>query len=342
MTEKRDYYEVLGIDRNADAATIKKAYRKLAKKYHPDTNGGDPQAKLKFEEVSEAYSVLSDPEKKKLYDTYGQAAFDQMGGQAQNAGAYENGFSGFDGFNGFDGFGGFGSSSESGQNGRQTWHFESSDMDMDDMFGDIFGDFFGTGRQRSGSRRNRQSYRSQKGQDMNAEIHVDFNDAVFGSDQVIRLQDESGHTESLRVHIPAGIEDGKSIRLKGKGMPGIGGGEPGDLILKVHVDPRPGFERKGMDIYTTAWIPYSTAVFGGEVMVDTLNGQARIRVPSGTQSGSKIRMRGKGVVSMNQPSVHGDQYVTIQIEVPKSVTPEAARKLKEYDQACAKARYGAA
>ncbi len=334
MGNKRDYYEVLGVSKTADEAAIKKAYRKLAKKYHPDTNAGNPNAEQKFKEITEAYSILSDPEKRKLYDQFGHAAFDGSGPDPSASGGYS-----------------------SGPGGYQSWHFEGGDMD--DIFGDIFGDFFhnqnGSGQKsrsfhfNSGSGFGGQDFGGfrggnfrGRGQDMNAEINVSFDDAAFGCDKVIRLQDERGGVQSLQIHIPAGIDDGKSIRLRGKGGPGMNGGEAGDLLIKVHIDPRPGFERKGMDVYSTVQIPFTTAVFGGEVIVPTLKGQVRCNVKAGTQSGSKIRLRGKGIVSMSNPSQYGDQYVTVQIQVPRNLSPEAQQKLKEFEDACKRSGFSAA
>ena len=205
---------MLGVSRDADAATIKKAYRKLAKKYHPDTNEGNADAEQKFKEVTEAYEVLSDPEKKKLYDQFGHAAFDQ---NAQGAGAGQ-------GYGNFHGFGG-----QSGPNGYREYHFESGNMD--DIFGDIFGDMFhGSGfggfhgqNYGNGGFSNR-TYRS-RGQDIHAEVSVSFDEAAFGCEKTVRLQKEDGTVQTLQVRIPAGMEDGKSIRLRGKGMPGAGGGQ---------------------------------------------------------------------------------------------------------------------
>ena len=336
METKRDYYEVLGVARNADENTIKKAYRKLAKKYHPDTNAGNPQAEQKFKEITEAYSVLSDPEKKKMYDQFGHAAFD---GSAPGGGAYRNG------------------SYSTGNGGYREFHFENGNMDdiFDDLFGDIFhgnskggfkssfhsngngdgfhqsyygGSGFGQGGFGGGSFR-------QKGSDLRAETEVSFDEAAFGCDKIITFQDPNkrGSTETLQVHIPAGIDSGKSIRLKGKGMPGTGGGEPGDLLLKVKVGSKPGFERKGMDVYSTVQIPFTTAVFGGEALVNTLYGNVVCKIREGMQSGTKIRLRGKGIVSMKDPSVHGDHYVTVQIQVPRNLSQEAKQKLKEYERA---------
>lgn len=163
---------------------------------------------------------------------------------------------------------------------------------------------------------------------------VGFDEAAFGCDKVIRLQDPSnpnGGVQSLQVHIPAGIDTGKSIRLKGKGMPGVNGGEAGDLLLKVTVAGKPGYERKGMDVYTTVRVPFTTAVLGGEAVVQTLYGNVICKIREGTQSGSKIRLRGKGIVSMKDPSVHGDQYVTVEVDVPQHLSPAAKQKLREFE-----------
>ena len=157
-------------------------------------------------------------------------------------------------------------------------------------------------------------------------------------DVVIRLQDPSGangSVQSLKVHIPAGIDSGKSIRLRGKGMPGTNGGENGDLLLKVQVAEKPGYERKGMDVYTTVTVPFTTAVFGGEAVVSTLYGNVLCKIREGTQSGTKIRLKGKGIVSMNNPSVYGDQYVTVQIQVPRHLSAAAESKLREFEAVCA-------
>lgn len=349
MESKRDYYEVLGIDRNADAAAIKKAYRKLAKKYHPDTNNNNPNAEKLFKEVTEAYSVLSDPEKKKMYDQFGHAAFDQSG----QSGGYGNAYQGFNGNGG----------------NYQEFHFEGNMGDMGDIFGSMFNDMFrggssgfdgfrdrgqdsfhgfsggNRGRYYSGSRRTGSQFtdgggfwqnkdtRSNRGEDLHAEVTIGFDDAVYGCDKMLSLQDERGVRQSLQVHIPAGIDTGQSIRLRGKGMQGQNG-EYGDLLLKINVENKAGIERKGMDVYTTVNIPYTTAVFGGEARVHTLYGDVVCKIKPGTQSGSKIRLKGKGVVSMKDASVHGDHYVSVQIKVPTHLNPRARQKLMEYKEAC--------
>lgn len=223
------------------------------------------------------------------------------------------------------------------------FHFKGGQNgNMDDIFGDIFGDMF-HGRSSSGfgGQGFKQSYGSgfgggsfkSKGQDLHAEIRVSFEDAAFGCEKVINLSSGQGApAQSLKVRVPAGIEDGKSIRLRGKGGPGMNGGEAGDLLLKIHVDEKPGYERKGMDVYTTISVPFTTAVFGGEAIVNTLKGSVKCKIPAGIQSGSKIRLRGKGIVSMKDPSVHGDMYAAVQIQVPRNLSPEAKQKLREFEK----------
>lgn len=333
MTTTRDYYEVLGINKNADDKIIKKAYRKLAKKYHPDINPGDTNAEDKFKEVTEAYEILSDPEKRKLYDRFGHAAFDGTGGAYGNAG----GFGGFGGAGDFHG----GTYRSNGNNGYQEFHFEGGDM------GDIFENFFGGGFKKSGFQGGFQnnsfkgsyhqnggfgsgsSYQT-KGRDVHADINISFDAAAFGKKETIHLKDENGKIQALEVNIPAGIESGQSIRLKGKGSPGYNGGAAGDLFLKVSVADKPGFKRKGQDLYNTVNIPFITAALGGDVTVQTIYGNVRCSIKPGTQSGSKIRLRGKGIVSMKNSSIHGNQYTTIEVQVPRNLTPKAKQKLKEF------------
>ncbi len=365
---KRDYYEVLGVSRNADAAAIKKAYRKLAKKYHPDSNEGNATAAERFKEVNEAYDVLSDEKKRKLYDQFGHAAFEE--GAGNYGGAQGNPFgSGFGGSQGNPFGGGFQGSYSDG-NGYHEFHFENGE-DMDDILKNIFGggfkkskssggfggsgfgtggfhgsgfggfgsgsNGFGSGFGSGGSDFHSQGFGgsySSKGEDLHADVTVSFDEAAFGGKKVIRLQSSNGGVQNYEVNIPAGIESGKSIRLKGKGHPGTGGGEAGDLLLKVNVQDKPGYRREGRDVYTTVNIPFTTAVFGGEAKVHTIYGDVLCNIKPGTQSGTKIRLRGKGIVAMNNPSVHGDEYATVQIEVPTNLTPDARRKLKEFEQEC--------
>ena len=338
MSIKKDYYEVLGINKNADDKAIKKAYRKLAKKYHPDMNPGDANAEAKFKEVTEAYEILSNPEKRKLYDQFGHAAFDGTGGAQSGAYGNAGGFEGFNGFNGFNGAGGFhgGTYRTKNGNGYQEFHFEGGDM------GDIFENFFGGGFKKSGFQNdfrqnggfgNQQHYQT-KGSDIHAEINVSFDAAAFGKKETIHLKDDQGKIQALEVNIPAGIETGQSIRLKGKGSPGYQGGSAGDLFLKVTVKEKSGFKREGQNLYNTVSIPFITAVLGGDVTVQTIYGNVRCNIKPGTQSGSKLRLRGKGIVSMKNSSVYGDQYTTVEVQVPKNLTPRAKQKLREFEDAC--------
>ena len=346
MSAKRDYYEVLGVSRDADKNTIKKAYRKLAKKYHPYTNQGNAQAAERFKEATEAYNILSDPEKKKMYDQFGHAAFD---GSGAAGGAYGGAYS----------RNGGGTYQYAGPDGTfHEYHFEGNG-DMDDFLKNIFGGSFGGfgGATRSSSKGSRSGFSgsgfgesgsyanySQDGADVTAEITVGFDEAAFGCEKVIHLTENNGKTvgKALKVKIPAGIDTGKSIRLRGKGNPGINGGKAGDLLLKVKVASKPGYERKGMDVYTTVRVPFTTAVLGGEAKVETLHGNVLCKINPGTQSGTKIRLRGKGIVSMKDKNQHGDQYVTVQIDVPGNLSEEAKRKLREFEVACKKGQQGVA
>ena len=357
MASKRDFYEVLGIKKGASQSEIKKAYRKMAKKYHPDTNAGDEAAAEKFKEVSEAYSVLNDPEKKKLYDQFGHAAFD---GTGQPGGSYGAGFGGA-GSSGFGGFGGAGGSGFSGfsqgpDGSYQEYHFDGN---MDDILKDIFGHgFSGSGSGASGfsgfsgtsgtsgfsgfGRGAGYGSFPQDGENVHADINVTFDEAAFGGDRYFDLKDPAGKKQSIKVHIPAGIDNGQSIRLRGKGMPGANGGKAGDLLLKVHVAARPGFERKGMDVYAPVRVPFTTAVLGGKVEVQTLRGKVKCNIKPGTQSGTKLRLRDKGIVSMKDRATFGCHYAVVEIDVPKNLSDDAKQKLAEFDRAASACGAGGA
>ena len=242
--QKRDYYEVLGVDKNADDAALKKAYRALAKKYHPDMNPGDKEAEKKFKEASEAYAVLSDPEKRRQYDQFGHAAFD---GGAGGAG----GFGGFD-FNG---------------------------ADFGDIFGDIFGDLFGGRRGSAGARSG-----PMKGANLRTSVRITFEEAVFGTEKEIELTVKEECTDChgsgfvpmkkrFAVTIPAGIDNGQCKRLAGQGEPGINGGPRGDVLVEVIVGQHPIFQRQDTNIYSTVPVSFAVAALGGEVVIDTVDGK---------------------------------------------------------------------
>ena len=331
MAAKRDYYETLGVNKSADKEAIKRAYRKLAKKYHPDTNAGDAHAEEMFKDVTEAYNVLSDEKKRKLYDEFGFAGL-QEGFSEEAARQAAHG-----------GFGGFGEPFT-----HQEFHFENGSGDMDDIFS-MFGDMFSHGGSNhsgwstsgnsgftgnSGSWSNFSGSRSsagRKGSDVMADLTISFDEAVFGCEKSISLQDPStGKVSNLSIHIPAGIESGKTVRLKGQGNPGRNGGAAGDVLLKVNVTPSREFERKGQNVYSTIRVPFTTAALGGKARVHTLYGDVECSIKAGTQGGSKIRLKGKGISSMKNPSVKGDQYVTVEISVPRRLTPRAKEALEEY------------
>lgn len=310
---KRDYYEILGVNKSADDKEIKRAYRKLAKKYHPDTNPGDEETERLFKEVTEAYNVLSDEEKKKLYDRFGHAAFDG------SMGSHPEDFEQYTGGNFWRKDNGTGSHTE--------YHYSGN---MDDIFGDMFDGFFGNRRSRpfgSGM-----DFDDAGASDINSQITISFREAALGCEKVISFQDRS--IGSMAVKIPAGIADGQSIRLRGKGRKSRSG-KAGDLFLKVSIREDAKFTRDGKDVYTTANVPFTTASLGGEADFDTLYGPVRCKIPAGSQSGTKVRLKNKGIVSMNNKNVYGDEYVTLQITVPKNLTEREKallRELKEIEE----------
>ena len=358
---KRDYYEVLGVSKGASDSEIKSAYRKLAKKYHPDMNPGDAEAEKKFKEASEAYAILSDADKRKQYDQFGHAAFENGGGGA----------GGYGGFGGFD-FGG----------------------DMGDIFGDIFGDLFG-----GGSSRRRANNGPMQGANVGATVRITFEEAVFGCEKELDLtlkdictschgsgakagtspetcskcggrgqvvfsqQTMFGTMQSTRtcpdcggtgkiikekcpdcygtgyisnrkkiqVSIPAGIDNGQSIRIREKGEPGINGGPRGDLLVEVIVSRHATFQRQGTDIYSNVPISFAVAALGGTIQVDTVDGKVEYDVKAGTQTGTRVRLRGKGIPSLRNKSVRGDHYITLNIQVPTTLSSEAKDALRKFD-----------
>lgn len=359
--QKRDYYEVLGVDKNADDAALKKAYRALAKKYHPDMNPGDKEAEKKFKEASEAYAVLSDPEKRRQYDQFGHAAFD---GGAGGAG----GFGGFD-FNG---------------------------ADFGDIFGDIFGDLFGGRRGSAGARSG-----PMKGANLRTSVRITFEEAVFGTEKEIELtvkeecktchgtgakpgtspetcpkcggkgqvvftqQSFFGTVRNVQacpdcggtgkiikekctdchgsgfvpmkkrfaVTIPAGIDNGQCKRLAGQGEPGINGGPRGDVLVEVIVGQHLIFQRQDTNIYSTVPVSFAVAALGGEVVIDTVDGKVIYDVKAGTQTDTRVRLKGKGVPSLRNKDLRGDHYVTLVVQTPEHLSAEAKELLRKFDEA---------
>jgi DnaJ-class molecular chaperone len=293
MAEK-DYYQLLGVKKTATDDEIKKAYRALAKKYHPDKNKGNKEAENKFKEISEAYAVLSDKEKRAQYDRLGAEAFSFGGGGGQNP------FSG-----GFD-FSQFMRAAEQAGGGRRR-----GTRGAPSGFTDIFSDLFGGG---GGFEQQMPA----RGSDINAELTIDFRDAVLGT--TMDLQVSGDH---IKVKIPEGIADGQTIRLRGKGS---AGNPAGDLNVLVHVRPHPFFERKGDDIHISLPITLGEAVKGAQIDVPTIRGGVKARIPAGTQGGQTFRLSGKGIKRKN--GSYGDQYYRVEIVVPRDAPDDAVEKIE--------------
>ena len=354
--QKRDYYEVLGVDRGADDATIKKAYRKLAKKYHPDANPGDKEAEVKFKEASEAYAVLSDADKRRQYDQFGHAAFENGGGGA-GAGGFD--FSGFD-FSGFgDIFGDFfgGGSRRQQNNGPMKGAnlrasvritFEEAvfgcKKELDVVLKDECTTCHGTGAKPGtspetctkcgGKGKVVFSQQSLFGMVQNVQMCPECN----GTGKVVKEKCPdcrgTGYTSSRRrisVDIPAGINDGQSVRIREKGEPGVNGGPRGDLLVEVVVSRHPIFQRDGMDLYSTAPISFAQAALGGEVKISTIDGDILYNLKPGTQTDTRIRLKGKGVPSWRNKNMRGDHYVTLVVQVPTGLSAEAKDALRAFD-----------
>ena len=355
--QKRDYYEVLGVEKNADDAAIKKAYRALAKKYHPDMNPGDQEAEKKFKEASEAYAVLSDAEKRRKYDQFGHAAFENGGGGAGG--------------------------------------FDFSGMDFGDIFGDIFGDFFGGGTSRRGPDNGPRRGANLRARvritfeeavfGCEKQIEITLKDecttcggsgakpgtskdtcpkcggkgkvmytqqSLFGMVQNVQTCPECGGTgqiikekckdchgtgyiakrKKISVMIPAGIDNGQSVRIRDKGEPGINGGPRGDLLVEVMISGHPIFQRQDTNLYSTAPISFAQAALGGEVRISTIDGDVLYDVKPGTQTDTRIRLKGKGVPSLRNKNVRGDHYVTLVVQVPTGLSSEAKEALRKFDE----------
>lgn len=275
-----DYYKILGLDKSASPEDIKKAYRKLARKLHPDLNPNDKDANKKFQQINEANDVLSDPDKRKKYDQYGKDW--QHADQFEKAGQQR---------------------SQSGGNaGGQQFYEGGEGEDFSSFFSSMFG---GGGRKETKFR----------GQDFNASLQVGFREAAETHKQTLTL-----NGKNVRITIPAGIEDGQVIKLKGYGSPGSNGGPDGDLFITFSITPDAKFKRLGKDLYVTADLDMYTAVLGGETLLETLNGKVKMKVPPETQNGSKIRLKGKGFPEYKKEGAFGDMFVTYNIKMPSNLT----------------------
>jgi len=290
-----DYYKTLGVAKNASADDIKKAYRKLARKFHPDVNPNDKEAHKKFQQINEAHEVLSDPEKRKKYDQYGENwkhadQYEQARQQQQQAGG------GFGGFGG-GGFGNFGG-------GEYTY----SDGGDEGGFSDFFESLFGGSR----GRRSQSKYR---GQDYNAELQLSLTDAYTTHKQTLTI-----NGKNVRITIPAGVENGQQIKLKGYGSPGANGGPNGDLFITFVITNNTGFKREGNDLFKTEDLDLYTALLGGEKTIDTMKGKIKLKVNPETQNGTKVRLKGKGFPVYKKEGEFGDLYITWDVKLPTNLT----------------------
>ncbi|HEX4565061.1 MAG TPA: DnaJ C-terminal domain-containing protein [Vicinamibacterales bacterium] len=316
--EFKDYYKTLGVTKTASDKEIKQAFRKLARKHHPDVNPGDKSAENKFKEINEAYEVLGDPEKRRKYDELGA-----------NWRMYEQGqpFPGgspFGGSGGGAGEGGAWTINMGGPGGYRTMtEDEMRDMfGTDDPFSDFFRTFFGGGGGAGQESRGRgRSARSQKGGDLESEAELTLEEAYHGAMRRIAIT-HGDHARNVDVRIPAGVKDGSRVRAAGEGEPGTGGAASGDLYLRVKIRPHPVFERKGDDLYVKVAIPATTAVLGGEAQVPTVTGSVRLKVPETTQPGQIFRLKGHGMPLVGKADAKGDLYATADVQLPRSLTKE--------------------
>ncbi len=293
-----DYYKILGVDKSASQEDIRKAFKTLARKHHPDLNPNDPDAKRRFQEINEANEVLGDPEKRKKYDQYGEhwQHADQFEAQQQYRQQY------------------------GGAGGGAYWSSSGGSFSGDDgEFSDFFESLFGS---RGGHRSGRSA--GFRGQDFNAELQLSLRDAAQTHKQVLTV-----NGKKIRITIPAGVENGQTIKLGGQGAPGINGGPAGDLYLTFVIPDDPVFKRLGNDLYVDAPLPLYTAVLGGEQVIDTLSGKVKLKVKPETQNGTKVRLKGKGFPVYKQEGQSGDLIVTWRVEIPTHLTEKQQELFRE-------------
>jgi curved DNA-binding protein len=310
----KDYYATLGVSKTATGKEVKQAFRKLARKFHPDVNPGDKSAEARFKDINEAYEVIGDPEKRKKYDELGSNW--KMYEQAERAG----GGAGFDPRQWGANFGGDGG----GQGGYRTMTPE----EMRDLFGeeDPFSDFFRTffsgGASESARGGRGRAPRARKGRDVEHPIELSLEDAYRGTTRRLSLKYD-GHARTVDVRIPPGVGEGSRVRVSGEGEHGGGGAAAGDLYLRIHLTPDSRFERKGQDLHARVRVPVTTAVLGGEAEVPNLGGKPlRLKIPAGTQNGQVFRLKGHGMPLVGKTDQHGDLYATVEAELPRQLTPE--------------------
>jgi len=313
--EFKDYYQTLGVAKTASAKELKQAYRKLARKYHPDVNPGDKAAEGRFKEINEAYEVLGDPDKRRKYDELG--ANWRMYEQAQQGQPWPPGAGG-------PGQGDAWTINMGGPGGYRTMTEEEMHelFGNEDPFSDFFRTFFGGGAREAGGRaRQARAPRSQKGRDIEHEVELTLEEAYHGATRRISIK-QGGHARSVDVRIPVGVKDGSRVRAAGEGESGANGGAAGDLYLRVRLRPHPVFERDGKDLRAKVALPVTTAVLGGEANVPTITGSVRLKIPETTQNGQVFRLKGHGMPAVGKPDDRGDLYAMAEIQLPRSLSKD--------------------
>jgi curved DNA-binding protein len=321
----KDYYQTLGVAKTASGKEIKQAYRKLARKHHPDVNPGDKAAESRFKEINEAYEVLGDPEKRRKYDELG--ANWRLYEQAQQQGQPWPGGAPF-GFGGAGGGPGPGGAWTINTGGDPGGYRTMTEEELHELFGDEdpFSDFFrtffgGAGGARESARGRGRAPRSQKGRDIEHGVELTLEEAYHGATRRISIK-QSGHARSVDVRIPPGVKDGSRVRAAGEGEAGSNGGISGDLYLRVAIKPHAVFERRGNDLHAKIGVPITTAVLGGEAQVPTITGSVRLKIPETTQGGQVFRLKGHGMPVIGKPDERGDLYATVEVQLPRALTKD--------------------